>query len=136
MGDCMRCAVIEAGFVKNIIESDNGILPGYTLVLDDGTARIGGAWDGTHFHPEIITPVVPQEVTPRQARLALLRAGLLTTVNNYVASVTGAEGDSMRVEWEFANMISRTDPLIVSLAPALGLTPAQIDQLFIQAAIL
>jgi len=79
---------------------------------------------------------IPQSVTMRQARLALLNAGLLTTVNNAVATVAGAAGDAARIEWEFSSEVFRHRPLVVSLGTSLGLTDAQLDALFVAAAAL
>lgn len=81
-------------------------------------------------------PVVPQVVTMRQARLALNAAGLLASVNSTIASMPGPTGDAARIEWEFSSTVERHKPLVVSLTPALGLTDAQIDALFIAAATL
>jgi hypothetical protein len=73
---------------------------------------------------------IPQIVSMRQARLALLGAGLLANVNAAIAGMTGAAGDAARIEWEFATEVQRTSPLIATLATGLALTPAQIDTLF------
>lgn len=81
-------------------------------------------------------PVVPQVVTMRQARLALNAAGLLASVNSTIASMPGPTGEAARIEWEFSSTVERHKSLVVSLTPALGLTDAQIDQLFITAATL
>lgn len=78
--------------------------------------------------------VVPKEVSMRQARLALLGAGLLPTVEAMIAGMTGVEGEAARIEWEFAAYLQRDWPLLIVLAGALGLTPEQVDNLFIQAA--
>ena len=83
-------------------------------------------------------PPVPviTSVTMRQARLALLQQGLLTQVNNAVASIPGAQGDAVRIEWEFSNTVERNRPFVQALAESLGLTPQQIDDLFTLAATL
>lgn len=69
-------------------------------------------------------------ITPRQARLALLNAGLLEAVDAYVATLPKAA----QVEWEYANEIRRDHALLTQAASALGLTEAQIDALFEAAA--
>lgn len=79
---------------------------------------------------------IPTTVTMRQARLALLQSGLLATVNNAVATMLGAEGDAARIEWEFSSMVERNRPLVQSLSASLGLTSAQLDDLFVLAATL
>jgi hypothetical protein len=79
---------------------------------------------------------VPIAVTPRQARLALLGAGLLSTVESAIAAMPGVEGEAARITWEFAQEISRDFPLILQLASILEISDEQIDQLFITAATL
>lgn len=71
-------------------------------------------------------------VTPRQARLALLGAGLLNQVETAVTNAGGAA----KITWDYATQIRRTDPLVTTLGATLGLSDAQIDALFEQAAAL
>lgn len=71
---------------------------------------------------------VPQSITRTQGRLALHRGGLLSAVEAVVAAApveTQIFYDS--VNWRRAN------PLIDRLGNAIGLSKAQIDQLFIAA---
>ena len=82
------------------------------------------------------TPTVPDVVTMRQARLALLQNGMLTQVNTAVANMPGTAGDAARIEWEFSSTVERNRPLVQSLIGALGLTEAQLDDLFRLAATL
>lgn len=83
-------------------------------------------------------PPVPviTSVTMRQARLALHQQGLLTQVNNAVASIPGAQGDAVRIEWEFSSTVERNRPFVQALAASLSLTSQQIDDLFAFAATL
>lgn len=78
-------------------------------------------------------PQVPQQVTMRQARLALLQAGLYATVNSAITNMAGEVGDAARIEWEYSQIVMRRYPLITSLATILNLTDEQLDTLFIQA---
>jgi hypothetical protein len=82
------------------------------------------------------TPVVPNAVTARQARLALLGAGLLDDVEAALDALTGAQGTAARIEWEYALEIRRDSPLIASLTPSLSLTAEQVNDLFIAAQLL
>ena len=77
-------------------------------------------------------PLIPQVVTMRQARLALLGAGLLDTVET---AIMGA-GPAAKIEWDYATEVQRASGLVPAMATALGLTDAQIDALFAQAATL
>lgn len=74
-------------------------------------------------------PTVPQSVTMRQARLALLSAGLLPSVTTAI----NAAGESAKIEWEYAQEVQRASGLVPAMATALGLTESQIDTLFIEA---
>lgn len=71
-------------------------------------------------------------VSPLQIRRALRQTGLLDNLTAYV------EGSSVEVReaWEYAVQIDRTDPLIVGAAQSLGVTDAQVDDLFRLAATL
>ena len=76
---------------------------------------------------------VPGEVTARQFRLALVDAGV--TMAGVDAAIAALPDDGTRekaqIEWEYAGGIQRTNPLVLSLAPALGFdTEEKIDDLF------
>lgn len=75
-------------------------------------------------------PIVPNAVSPRQARLALLSIGKLSDVEQALASIPGPQGEAARIDWEYATEVQRNSPLIDALAPALGLSSEQIDDLF------
>ena len=77
------------------------------------------------------TPV-PQSVSPRQARLALLGAGLL----DQVTAAVNAAGGATLITWDYASSFDRNDPLIIQIGASLNLTSSQIDALFKQAAAL
>jgi len=79
---------------------------------------------------------VPQAVSMRQARLALLGANLLSQVNAAIASIPGAEGEAARIEWEYAQEVRRDSALTQSLVPALGINDAGLDAFFTAAAAL
>lgn len=76
---------------------------------------------------------VPQEVTMRQARLALYGAGLLPSVDAAIAGMTDPAKTAAQIEWNHSQTVQRSKGLVVQLGAALGLTEAQIDQLFITA---
>lgn len=78
-------------------------------------------------------PPGPTVVTMRQARLALLQAGLLHKAEEAIASLEGLDGDAARIEWQFASQVRREQPLVQQLAIVLGLDEAALDDLFTQA---
>ena len=73
---------------------------------------------------------VPQQVTMRQARLALLSAGLLDDVEMVIA----AAGRAAQLEWEYAAVVERSNPAVAIVQQQKALTDAQIDDLFREAA--
>lgn len=76
------------------------------------------------------TPPPVTTVTPRQARLALLDAGLLDTIETKIR----AKNRAFQISWDYATEINRDDPLIATIAKELNLTDAAIDLLFKNAA--
>ena len=73
---------------------------------------------------------VPQQVTMRQARLALLSAGLLDDVEMVITTA----GRAAQLEWEYAAMVERSNPAVAIVQQQKSLTDAQIDDLFREAA--
>jgi len=87
--------------------------------------------------------IVPPEPTPatvsaRQIRLWLLGRGVsMAAVDAAINAIPdAAQRDSVRVEWEYAPYVERSHPMLVPLASALGLTEEQVDQAFVDAAVL
>ena len=73
---------------------------------------------------------VPQQVTMRQARLALLKAGLL----DYAEAAIASAGREAQLEWEYASAVERSNPVIAVVQQQQGVTNEQIDDLFREAA--
>ena len=73
---------------------------------------------------------VPQQVTMRQARLALLSVGLLDDVEIVIA----AAGREAQLELEYAAAVDRSNPAVAAVQQQESLTDAQIDDLFREAA--
>ena len=94
------------------------------------------AWAVRELTPEEIEarkPPVPQSVTMRQARLALLESGRLAEVSLIISSLPSPQKDMALIEWEYALYVERQNPLFIQIAMALGLTQKQVDDLFIVA---
>lgn len=79
---------------------------------------------------EYLAPKVPEVVTMRQARLALLQANLLTAVQDAIAN---GSDEAMKIEWEYATEVRRDWASLISLAAALNMSDAELDGLFILA---
>jgi hypothetical protein len=110
------CAINEVGDLVQA-ESDD-----FSLDPSKGWQLVNGVW-----YPCII---VPQSVTPFQAKRALDKAGSLTQVKAAIAAADVAT----QLAWESALSFERNSPFILNMGAVLGLTSAQIDALFISAA--
>ena len=130
----MRYAIIENGMVANVVEADEDFDFGDIHAVPTDTAGPGWVFHpgiNTFSPPQIVIPV-PQQVTRRQAKLAMLGAGILSQVE---AAVSQADAAS-QIEWAEAQAFERNHPLIASLASQLGLPEEQVDDLFRKAATL
>jgi hypothetical protein len=86
---------------------------------------------------QVVLPPPPPvtTVTMRQARLALLGAGLLDDVDAAIAAIPDeTQRRAAQIEWEYAAVVERNNVLIQQLAPAFGMTEQQVDELFATAA--
>lgn len=111
------------------------------IVEEAALVQIDGAWTQQwavrDLTPEELKARVPTVVTMRQARLALLQAGLLSQVEAAIAAIEDAGlSQAVQIEWEYAAEVNREHPWVQSLATALGLTEKQLDDLFNLAATL
>lgn len=132
----MRYAIIESGIVINTAVAEEPLADNWLADPSD-TCAIGDTWDGSAFvrppvpEPE---PVVPETVTMRAARRALLDAGLLSKVGQAIASMPSPDRERAMIDWEYAQTVERHSPFVASLAPVLGLSDTDLDTLFTVAA--
>ncbi len=105
---------------------------------DDSNVQIDGVlgvyvqadWETMREDEKRARNPVPQQVTMRQARLALLSAGLLDDVEMVIT----AAGRAAQLEWEYAAVVDRSNPAVAIVQQQEALTDAQIDDLFREAA--
>ena len=115
---------------KDIQNKLHVIDPQFAHILPAGSIQISDA------EAEAIRAAnTPQEpiqniVTMRQARQALLQAGMLAAVNAAVA----AGDEATKIAWEYSTEVQREFPLVQTMKASLGLTEAQLDDLFTLAA--
>lgn len=136
-----RYALIKAGAVVNVIEADASFaavaatqLGGSAVQTDTG--NIGDAYAAGNFTPAAPAAPVPASVTMRQARLALHAAGKLAAVEAAIEALPDPPKTAARIEWDYSNEVQRHNGFVASLAPALGLSEVQLDDLFRLAATL
>jgi len=73
-------------------------------------------------------------VSMRQARLALLGAGLMPQVAAALEALPSPQREAAQIEWEYSNEVHRYRLFVQTLGATLGLTNAQLDALFVAAA--
>lgn len=134
----MKALILETKVVE-IVETPFDVHPSMVWVDVPNDLILTGDWtyeNGVFVEPVEVEQevVIPSVVTMRQARLALLQQGLLSTVSAAIDSMTGDTGEAARIEWEYAATVERVSPLILSLGSALGLSDEQLDELFVLAA--
>ena len=129
---------------STVIPEDRGTSKGLILVnfnveqvtKEDGTVMY--QYEQLRFNPPMSDEAIEKAVakrkdelkvkviTPRQARLALHKAGLLDEVTTMLAA-----DKEMEIWWEYSLDIQRDHEMVITLGTQLGLTEAQLDQLFI-----
>lgn len=92
---------------------------------------IAGAW-------VIPAPEVPASVSPRQLRIWLVTHGV--SLESVAAAIAAIPDDTQRqiaqIEWEFSPYYERNHQMLQSIASSLGLTEAQVDDAFREAALI
>jgi hypothetical protein len=101
--------------------------PPYAKVVDGQVQEIARPTPPTE---EPDPNAVPAAVGRMQAELALLDAGLLADVESAVA----ASPERVQRAWHRSTQLRRDSDMVADLATAIGITDAQLDDLFIAAA--
>jgi hypothetical protein len=119
------------------VEAVDQPLPQDSQAIREGNpVKKSGKWRQVWIVEDLAQPepTVPEAVTMRQARLALLGAGVLDAAEAAIAGIPGVEGRVAQIEWEYATELRRDHPLVAGLGQGLGLDDGAIDVLFMQAA--
>lgn len=119
--------------------SDNHFIVSNEDRLNWVNLKMNATRDGLEAYvpePVVLPPIVPQKVTMRQARLALLNAGKLADVDVAIASLPSPQKEAAQIEWEWSSTVERSRPLVQTLGTLLSLSEQDLDNLFIEAATL
>lgn len=101
------------------------------LMVDGDYVEVDGSIVGYSEIPLRESGVpVPESVTARQMLLALHQENLLTAVETAVAGMDVVT----QISWNKSSMFYRNNPLVATVAQALGKSAAELDAIFILAA--
>jgi len=129
------------GFYSREIHGDNIPADAVEITKAEHTALLAGQAEGKRIVPDadgvpvlqepppFVAPDVDQ-VTMRQARLALLESGKLDLVAPAIDQLSEPGRTKARIEWEFAQDVRKDWPALQLLAPAIGLDADALTALF------
>ena len=131
-----RFAVLKDNMVINITMSEIVL---YKNWIESEIAQMGDSYDSETGKFSTSQQNINRDlmvVTMRQARLALLAEGILSTVNDAIAAMDSPAKEAAEITWEYATEVKRLDPLVIQLGSFLELSEEQLDNLFVVAATL
>ena len=127
---------IEGGIVtQGIVMGDKQAMTHIAALGLDGhwvqsdTAGIGWTYAGGEFTPPVAPVVVPQTITRRQGRFALMQAGKLDAAE----AIVKAGGLAAQIEYEAATW-ERGNAYLQQIWALLGGSDKELDALFVLAA--
>lgn len=138
----MRYAIIKSGTVVNVVLADAATASNIAsaaggTAVESSTASPGDTYSGGVFTRPAPVSVVPGSITRRQARQALVLAGYsLSAVDGVIAALPEPQRTMSRIFWEDSNEFERSNATLNALAPALSISQAQLDALFVAGAAL
>ena len=135
----MILLALKSGWPDRLVsESHDGPVPDGHIAFDSFAAM--DEWKSAHPElmpqPESQAEPVPESVTLRQFLMQADRTGLLLALENLKVNeaVPLQTRRDLHFFLEYSNLIDRYHPLISQLAPIVGVTDAQVDDLFQAAA--
>lgn len=134
----MRYALITHNTVVNVIVAGPDFAASVGAVACPDGVSIGWQYSAGQFMPPLPAPAaVPQFVTRRQAKQALILGGLIAGIQPAIDAIPDPiQRALIQCEWDDSQVFERDRPALIALGGALGLSSAQLDALFISAAAL
>lgn len=127
----MRYALVDVG--RSAVTFLSGSPDDYPDLRDAGVlvpagdeVEVGWRWDGNAWSEPNNTPSVPDVIPAWKGKVVLDEMGLLAQVEAIVAQAGGATA----IAWNNAAEWVRQSTMLAALATALGLTDAQVDDMF------
>lgn len=121
------CILNSLGQIVTIVRPD--LPPGWTPPEGHTAVPEDQLPPGTQWAPQP-PPPVPAEVPLWSFRAALALASMKSAAETLIAALPEPQKTVATQQYEYGNFIERGHPLIEGLGAQLGLTSAQIDDLF------
>lgn len=131
--DVIALGWLPATYSDPIYDADNETVDGETYVVSaDSVAVVANIRQLSAEEKSQATSDkrAAMVVSMRQARLALMGAGLLSQIEAAIAGLESPTKEAVLIEWEYAQDVRRTHTWVMALAAQLGITDAQLDDLF------
>lgn len=130
----MNWAILTEGVVTSIQESEEipEAMAGQMVVdITGADCQLGWVLSGNKIEERKI--VIP-DVTPRQFRQAVILSGM--SIASIEAAIN-AQSEPLKslamIEWEYSMAFKRNNPLVNQMAPYIGVTSEQLDNLWLLA---
>lgn len=118
--------ILKSGTQYQLLEKGMDVPEGWTVEAETVNER--------YLEDYVYKPIaVPIAVTMRQARLALLEAGKLNMIPTIINSLPSPTKEAASIEWEYSSEVQRHNGFVAQIGPALGMSSAEVDALFIRA---
>lgn len=122
----VKCRVYGVAEFDDLAADLRADAPQYQALMDEVAA--------TYVPPAPEPPHVPTSVSPRQIRQALNRVTYgAGTLRDAVEAAVAAGSQDTKDWWEFATEFRRDNPEVLAMGQGLGVSAAQMDELWILA---
>lgn len=103
-----------------ILENEIELPDGFELYTEEG-------------FPVANAPSVPSSISMRQARLALLKRGILEDITEAINSLPENLSQQAQIEWDYGTEVSRENIFVNKILLDMDYSEDDIDELFIEA---
>lgn len=125
-GQVVKCQAYSNSQMDLLAADLGDDAPQYQVLMDEVAA--------TYVPPPPEPPHVPTSVSPRQIRQALNRVTYgAGTLRDAVEAAVAAGSQDTKDWWEFATEFRRDNPEVLAMGQGLGVSAAQMDELWILA---
>jgi len=102
-------------------------------VLNESDVPLGATYEIINTE-DALPVIIPQSVTPRQFRVALIMSNIsMQSIEDMIAALPEPDQSIVRTTWEYSTVFERDNTILNNMAANMGLTQQEVDNLFILA---